>query len=134
MEIGLWKNEEQTDVRPIAIRIALCRLMCRAVVLAVRGKVDHLLATTGQLGVLRGGYETGVHAVRALLKECETTDEILLTLDFRNAFNTADRALMLNLVASLVPEVNLVFFFLKREQARTTSTSQAPTEPSKATR
>ena len=64
--------------------------------------------------------------MRALVKESATTDDIILTIDYANAFNTADRALMLNLVMTHLPEIApLVYFLYKNESKLITSNNQA---------
>ena len=59
------------------------------------------MPTGHQLGVLRNGFEIGVHAIRELEKSAER-DEAILLLDFRNALNS-NRNLLLGL-AALCPE------------------------------
>ena len=64
---------------------------------------------SSQIGVLKGGYEVGVHSMRELAKQTEKFGEIVMLLDFANAFNTVDRNLMLRLTAAHCPELtNLV--------------------------
>ena len=64
---------------------------------------------SSQIGVLKGGYEVGVHSMRELAKQAEKFGEIVILLDFANAFNTVDRNLMLRLTAAHCPELtNLV--------------------------
>ena len=57
------------------------------------------------MGVLKGGYEVGVHAMRTLCEEAKSTGEGILLLDFANAFNTVDRNLMMSLTAKLCHEL-----------------------------
>ena len=66
--VALWKNKSKTSVRPIGIGDALKRIMTKAHCAQVR----QLLADTvekHQLGVTKGGYETGVHAMRGLARK-----------------------------------------------------------------
>ena len=68
------------------------------------------------MGVLKGGYEVGVHAMRELARKAKKEGWVILLLDFANAFNTVDRNLMLRLIAAHCPELtNLVRWLYERE-------------------
>ena len=54
----------------------------------------------------------GIHSARHLAKESQTTGWVILLIDFANAFNRVDRALLLDLVVALVPEAASVFWWL----------------------
>ena len=58
-----------------------------------------------QLGVLKGGYEIGIHAMREMESHARRKGWIIVLLDFANAFNTVDRNLMLRLTAAHCPEL-----------------------------
>ena len=76
-------------------------------------RINNLVKET-QLGVLKAGYEIGVHAMRSLSKEASQSGEGILLLDFANAFNTVDRNLMISLAASNCPELaNLTWWLYK---------------------
>ena len=63
-----------------------------------------------------GGYEVGVHAMRELVAQAKRLGEVVMLLDFANAFNTVDRNLMLRLTAAYCPELtNLVLWLYERE-------------------
>ena len=67
-----------------------------------------------QLGVLKAGYEVGVHAMRALGRQAEQNEWVILLLDFANAFNSVDRNLMLKLAAAYCPELVYLTSWLYR--------------------
>ena len=119
--IGLYKNEAKTDIRPIVVGSALRRLICKAFAREVRNKL-HALVSNHQLGVLQGGYEVGVHTMRKLVEQCKESGEVIMVLDFKNAFNSCDRNLMLQLVAAHVPELaRLVQWLYQNESHLVTS-------------
>ena len=62
---------------------------------------SHVQAT--QIGVMKGGYEVGVHAMRELIEQARRSDEVMILLDFENGYNTVDRNLMLRLTRCLLP-------------------------------
>ena len=108
--IGFWKDESKTKVRPIAIGDARRRLLIRAVVTVARGAVADVV-DDHQLGLQLGGFEVGCHAMRTWTKICEETGECIFLLDYRNAFNSTDRNLMLKMAGAFAPEVlNLAYF------------------------
>ena len=75
-------------IRPIAIGETLRRLTSK---LAARCMSDVAKSLTPQLGVgVPGGVEVAVHATRA--HALEHPDHVILRVDFRNAFNSVDRA------------------------------------------
>ena len=69
-----------------------------------------------QLGVLKAGYEIGVHAMRTLCQEAAQHGEGILLLDFANAFNTVDRNLMMSLTAKDCPELTNITWWLYKLQ------------------
>ena len=52
----------------------------------------------------RGGAEAAVHAARCFVDEVQLESRVLLKLDFRNAFNTIHRHVLLQLVRESLPE------------------------------
>ena len=57
-----------------------------------------------------------MHSARHLAKMCRSQEKVILLLDFENAFNRVDRALLLELVIALVPEAaNVLRWLYKRE-------------------
>ena len=65
-----------------------------------------------QLGLKKTGYEIGIHSARHLAKMSRLSGLVILLIDFENAFNKVDRALLLELVIALVPEAASVFWWL----------------------
>ena len=96
--IALFKDERKEDVRPISIGCPLRRLLTKAYCNKIRTEITRIVSPS-QLGVLKGGYEIGVHAMRALAQQAETNGDAILLLDFENTFSTADRDLMISLSA-----------------------------------
>ena len=73
----------------------------------------------------KAGYEIIIQTMRAILKRCHITKEIVLLLDFINAFN---RNLLLLLTAAHVPELTkLVVWLYKNESDLMTSTGDVVT-------
>ena len=113
--IALFKDEKKIDVRPISIGCSLRRLLTKAYCSKTRSRIKALVQNT-QLGVLKAGYEIGVHAMRTLCQEAAQQGEGILLLDFANAFNTVDRNLIMSLVAKNCLELaNLTWWFYKLE-------------------
>ena len=50
------------------------------------------------------GCEAAVHAVRAYVHDENIKDQVLLKIDFRNAFNTVRRDVVLKLIKEKLPE------------------------------
>ena len=100
--VALWKNKAKTAVRPIGIGDALKGVMTRAHCDQIRLHVADLVERH-QLGMMRGGYDTGVHAMRALANQCKEDGDVILILDFSNAFNACNRNLLIKLAATFIP-------------------------------
>ena len=66
--IALFKDERKVDVRPISIGCPLRRLLTKAYCNKIRTEIKRIVSPT-QLGVLKGGYEIGVHAMRELAQQ-----------------------------------------------------------------
>ena len=113
--IALYKDENRKDVRPVSVGCSLRRLLTRAYCAQIREIItSHVEAT--QIGVLKGGYEIGIHSMRELARKASKKGWVVVLLDFANAFNTVDRNLMLRLVAAHCPELtNLVRWLYELE-------------------
>ena len=110
--IALYKDKKKIDVRPISVGCSLRRLLTKAYCSRTRVRINALVKET-QLGVLKAGYEIGVHAMRSLCQEASDNGEGILLLDFANAFNTVDRNLI-SLTAKDCPELtNLTWWLYK---------------------
>ena len=55
---------------------------------------------------MKAGFEIGLHSLRALAGQCEERAEVVFLNDYKNAFNTGSRDLMLKLVKTHVPEIH----------------------------
>jgi len=113
--IALYKDSSKIDVRPVGIGCALRRLLTRAYCSKSKEKImAH--CRESQLGLLKGGYEVGVHAMRELAKQAKVSKWVIMLLDFANAFNTVDRNLLLKLACAHCPELaKLTLWFYQRE-------------------
>ena len=119
--IALYKDKTKTDVRPVGIGCAMRRLLTRAYCAKTK---EQIIAHVGksQLGVLKGGYEVGVHAMRELAKQAKLSREVIMLLDFLNAFNTVDRSLLLKLACAYCPDLaKLTLWLYEREPLLVTS-------------
>ena len=84
--IALYKDDKRTDVRPVSVGCSLRRLLTRAYCAQIRDIItSHVKAS--QIGVLKGGYEVGVHSMRELARQARGRGEVIMLLDFANAFN-----------------------------------------------
>jgi len=90
--------------RPIAVGYTLRRLVAKvANTYAQKKLTDHFGAL--QVGVaVKGGCEAAVHSARHFLK-CLAPGEVLVKLDFSNAFNAINRDSVLQAVSHHIPEL-----------------------------
>ena len=109
--IPIYKDWKTDDVRPVASGSALRRLMGRALAEKIRGRVEGL-TEDHQLGLKKTGYEIGVHSARHLARKCRSSGNVIMLLDFENAYNNTDRALLLEVAIALVPEAANVLWWL----------------------
>jgi len=93
------------DVRPIVIGFTFRRLASKlANAYGIKKTASYLRPR--QLGAgTAGGVEAAIHAARRFLDHAGD-DEIMVKLDFRNAFNTLHRKPILEAVDRLVPEIS----------------------------
>ena len=56
--------------------------------------------------MLKAGFEIGLHSARVLANQCKARSEVVFLNDYKNAFNTSSRDMMLKLVKAHVPEVH----------------------------
>lgn len=97
------RKKDAGGIRPIAVGHVLRRLAGKIVNQRVMTAMGALVRPA-QLGYgTRGGCEAAVHGTRSfMLAEEETT--VLLKMDFRNAFNTVHREVMLRSVRIHLPD------------------------------
>ena len=123
--IALYKDENRKDIRPISIGCALRRLLTKAYCSKIRTRISQKVSEN-QLGVHKGGYEIGIHSMRAMAAEAKTNGDAILLLDFANAFNTVSRNLLISLTARMCPELaNLAWWLYKLEPRLLTATGEA---------
>ena len=97
-------NKSDGGIRPIAVGCTLHRLVAKCAGLSIREEMGELLAPI-QLGYgVKHGAEAAVHAARRFLKNLQN-DQVLVKLDFQNAFNTLRRDRMLRAVEELAPSL-----------------------------
>src|SRR6218665_3062094 len=97
-------NKDSGGLRPIAIGYLWRRLAAKC---ANRRAVARLSAhfTPVQLGIaVPGGCEAAVHATRRFIRSMRP-DQVLVKLDFTNAFNSLIRDIMLSAVYKTIPEI-----------------------------
>ena len=92
-------------IRPIAIGFTLRRLIGKVLMVNLRNQCADLFHPN-QLGVgTPQGTEIAVHAIRRYVENPESTDRVIIKVDFRNAFNTLRRDVMLTKVKKLTPSI-----------------------------
>lgn len=78
---------------------------------------EGLAVENSQLGVMKGGYETEIHAMRALAKKCLLDGDVILLEDFANAFNDFIRNLLIKLISAYFLELAPLASWLFAEEA-----------------
>ncbi|OQV15456.1 hypothetical protein BV898_10331 [Hypsibius exemplaris] len=94
-------NKKGGGIRPIAVGNTLRRLLGKIVSRREMAAMGDLARSVQPYGT-PGGAEAMVHAARAFLED-EDDKQVLLKLDFANAFNTVDRGQMLSAVKKYLP-------------------------------
>ena len=98
----------------------LIRIMARAVAHTQKVPFQELLRPSGQMGVaIPGGAETIIHVVRLAMQA--HPDWVCFQLDFRNAFNTVSRDLILSELTR--HHAGLLPYFYARYASRLSSKS-----------
>ncbi|XP_055353426.1 uncharacterized protein LOC129599261 [Paramacrobiotus metropolitanus] len=91
-------------IRPIACGCTLRRLFGKVISRRVQDEMGELFRPV-QLGYgTRGGAEAAVHAARKFVRDDCSEVQVVLKLDFANAFNTVRRDVMLKKVAEVPPQ------------------------------
>ena len=97
-------NKKSGGIRPIAVGNTLRRLAAKCASVYALDQVATMLSPR-QLGVgVAGGCEAAVHAVRRFVSGMQKGD-VVVKLDFSNAFNSIHRDVVLKAVSDLVPGV-----------------------------
>ena len=100
--VGLFKTAKKklSNQRPIVSSLSLRRWMCRAQAVNIRETLYPKVADH-QLGVAPGGTQVAAHAMRHLRARCISQKKwIIALIDFKNAFNSFSRDLMLRQCAA----------------------------------
>ena len=93
--------------RPVAVGLTLRRLAAKTIMAKLKSFCEKEFRPN-QLGVgTQNGCEAAVHALRSYLESHEVQDQVLLKIDFRNAFNTVRRDVVLQLVKEKLPHIYL---------------------------
>jgi hypothetical protein len=97
-------------VRPIVSGLVFRRLAAKCVMKKLRSFCEKEFRPL-QMGVgTPKGCEAAVHATRAYVESDSVQDQVLLKIDFKNAFNSVHRDVVLKLVREKVPEIyNFVY-------------------------
>ena len=97
-------KKKDGSIRPIACGLTIRRLVAKVALAISRRSIIRAVAPK-QVGVcIKGGAEAAVHAARAFV-DAEGPARVLVKLDFRNAFNTIRRDVVLEEVGLKVPEL-----------------------------
>jgi len=105
--------KKEGGVRPIAVGEAIRRLCAKCATQAIRDRFSGVFAPL-QIGFgIPGGAEAAVHATRSFVEQA-SQDEVLLKIDFSNAFNTMRRDHVAFCMREAAPEL-LPFFSLSYE-------------------
>lgn len=97
-------SKKDGGIRPIAVGSVLRRVAAKCAAKSALTQLSGLLAPR-QLGVgVRGGAEAAVHAARRFAGRMDV-DQVLIKLDFKNAFNTLKREAILDAVHRQAPDI-----------------------------
>ena len=96
-------SKKDNGVRPIAIGLTLRRLAGKVIMGKLRDPCITLLHPH-QTGVgMKRGAEIATHALRQFMGQEHREDKVLVKIDFKNAFNTARRDVILRKVREETP-------------------------------
>ncbi|XP_055339287.1 uncharacterized protein LOC129588896 [Paramacrobiotus metropolitanus] len=100
----LASRKKDGGLRPIAFGMTLRRVIAKIVCSKVAERAVAVLSP-GQVGFnVRGGAEAIVHGTRQFINENPEITKAIVKVDFRNAFNTVSREVVLDAVKSHFPE------------------------------
>ena len=85
--------DKNPGLRPIGVGEVLRRIAGKVVMTVIKTDVEETVGSLQACGGQSGGCEAAIHAMRTIYEE-ESTDAILL-IDAANAFNSVNRAAML---------------------------------------
>lgn len=111
-------NKKYGGIRPIAIGNTFRRLIAKLACSAFKEEMG-LYLRPQQLGFgTANGCEAIIHTVRTFLHQHRASNNILLKIDFRNAFNVIERDSMLDIAQNKVP---LLYAFLWQAYSQPTN-------------
>lgn len=91
-------------VRPVAVGETLRRVAAKLLMSEVGKEAASLLIRDGQVGVaVESGADAMIHAVRRFIDAGLDANEVVVKVDFANAFNSVDRSLMLAELCDVFP-------------------------------
>ena len=91
-------SKEDGGVRPIAVGFTMRRLAAKIIMYSIKNYCATQFSPN-QLGCgSPKGAETAVHAVRKFLQDPSSKSKVLVKVDFKNAFKSIQRDVILNLV------------------------------------
>ncbi|XP_055340939.1 uncharacterized protein LOC129590009 [Paramacrobiotus metropolitanus] len=103
-------RKKDGGLRPIAVGLSLRRLIAKIIFNRIADRATALL-TPHQSGFnVRGGAEAIVHATRHFILSKPEDIKALVKIDFRNAFNTVSREIILDAVHTHFPEYDEFFW------------------------
>lgn len=100
---GLTKKDG--GIRPIAVGLTFRRLTAKLACKSI-GEMTGNYLRPKQMGFnTKGGCEAAVHSTRTYLKDNRNSNNIMLKIDFRNAFNSVERDKMLTEIKDKTPSI-----------------------------
>lgn len=103
-------TKKDGGIRPIAVGLSLRRLVSKLACRHINEEIGKYLYPV-QLGFgTKQGCEAAVHATRTYVTMSTGTEKVLLKIDFRNAFNSIERDVMLHEVKKKTPSLYHYFW------------------------
>ena len=98
-------SKEDGGVRPIAVGLVWRRLASKIIMSTLHETCEDLF-NPNQLGVgTPKGAEAAIHAIRAYVENPKIEDQVILKIDFRNAFNCISRKVIMEKVREHTPQI-----------------------------
>lgn len=98
-------NKKDGGLRPIAVGCVFRRLTAKICCQAVQEKCKNYFQPY-QLGfATKQGCETIIHATRTFLENEKESNKVLVKIDYKNAFNSVERDILLKEIKENVPEL-----------------------------
>ena len=100
---SLFSLDKSPGVRPIGVDEVLRRIVGKVVMKVIKGDIQESVGSLQVCAGQAGGCEAAIHAMHNIF-ENEATDAVLL-IDAANAFNSINRAVMLENISRICPIV-----------------------------